>query len=601
MLLSRRGRKAESIMKRQAFLFALLVAGAGTPVFAGYTLTTLASINGGSNGYGVGLTLSDSTLYGTTNSGGANGYGQVFSVPITGGTPTMLASFSGTNGGGPSGSLTLSGGTLYGTTQYGIGPNENEYGEVFSVPVTGGTPTVLASFNGGPNGSSPAAGVTLSGGTLYGTTANGGANDNGEVFSVPVTGGTPTVLASFNYATNGQNPQADLTISGSTVYGTTEGNGLNSYGTVFSVPVTGGTPSVLTSFNGTNGAYSQGGLLLSGSTLYGTTQSGGDIDYGEVFSVPVNGGGATVLASFNDSDGAAPEGNLILAGNTLYGTTRRGGTNDEGEVFSVPVTGGTPTVLLSFNGTNGSYPQAGLTLSGSTLYGTTTGGGANGDGTVFELSPSAPPFSPPQTNSGTISSGANQSVTVGNASTPGTVQATFGTTSGGSLSVTSGVDTVADLENSNNSYGGVPVTFALPADGSVVQIWDLNYSGTFAGPVQLVLDFDPTGMTASQENALAIYHFTGGQWVDIGGVLDLNADTITVDTNSLSPFVLGVQSVPEPASLSLLSLGSGAMLMCRRRRITSKVQFIDNRPTGVPPIDGHRRRCLENALPISLA
>ena len=70
------------------------------------------------------------------------------------------------------------------------------------------TLTTLASFNGS-NGSEPHAGLTLSGNTLYGTTMeggnlslNGGAGD-GTVFSVPLSGSSPTVLASFN-GSNGQ-------------------------------------------------------------------------------------------------------------------------------------------------------------------------------------------------------------------------------------------------------------------------------------------------------------------------------------------------------------------------------------------------------------
>jgi uncharacterized repeat protein (TIGR03803 family) len=96
---------------------------------------------------------------------------------------------------------------------------------------------VLASFNGS-NGAGPCAGVTLSGDTLYGTTYDGGAYGEGEVFSVPITGGSPTVLASFN-GSNGEYPYAGLTLSGNTLYGTTnEGgdlslNGGNGDGTVF--------------------------------------------------------------------------------------------------------------------------------------------------------------------------------------------------------------------------------------------------------------------------------------------------------------------------------------------------------------------------------
>jgi hypothetical protein len=200
-------------------------------------------------------------------------------------------------------------------------------------------------------------------------------------------------------------------------------------------------------------------------------------------------------------------------------------------------------------------------------FGNVYGAAVDTSGTVFaiEWSPSAPPVTQPTTQSGTVPSGSNQTVTVPSASASGTVQATFSDTAGGTLSVTSGIDAVSDLSNSNNSYNAGPVDFELPADGSVVQIWDLDYSdSSFTGPVTLVFDFDPAGMTTAQEEALQVYHYTDGQWVDIGGVVDLNADTITVETDSFSPFALGV--VPEPGSLSLLSLASGAMLMRRRRK-----------------------------------
>ena len=359
------------------------------------TLTTLASFSGSDGEYPeAGLTLSGSTLYGTTAIGGANGDGTIFSIPVTGGTPTVLASFNGTDGSQPRAGLTLSGSTLYGTTYYGGAIDSG--GTVFSIPVTGGTPTVLASFNGnaGFNGSdgcsNPDAGLTLSpgGSTLYGTTYVGGAYLNGAIFSVPATGGTPTVLASFNGG-DGAAPYAGLTLSGdgSTLYGTTTDGGADNAGTIFSVPVTGGAPTVLASFNGSDGALAQAGLTLSadGLTLYGAAADGGADNAGTIFSVPVTGGTPTVLASFDGSDGVSPGGALTLIGSTLYGTTTGGGAYNDGEIFSIPVTGGTPTVLFSFGFDDGAYPIAGLTRSGSALYGTTRGlaSAGYGDGTVF--------------------------------------------------------------------------------------------------------------------------------------------------------------------------------------------------------------------------
>ena len=287
-------------------------------------------------------------------------------------TPSVLASFNGMNGTRPVGGLILIGSTLYGTTEKG---GAYRKGDVFSIPTSGGTPTVLATFNS-TNGSRPNGSLTLSGSTLYGTTENGGDNNKGTVFSLPTTGGTPTVLTSFSTEI-GYFPEAGLTLNGSTLYGTTSIGGPHNDGTVFSVPTTGGTPTILANFNGANGKSPVGNLTLSGNTLYGTTNLGGGVHYaGTVFSVPTTGGTPIVLATFNAVNGFGPNGKLTLIGSTLYGTTQYGGSYRAGTVFAVPTTGGTLTDIFSFNRTNGAFPIGGLTLSGSTLYGTTAAGGA---------------------------------------------------------------------------------------------------------------------------------------------------------------------------------------------------------------------------------
>ncbi len=161
-------------------------------------------------------------------------------------------------------------------------------------------------------------------------------------------------LLSFS-GTNGEEPFGSLTLGGSTLYGMTIAGGANGDGTIFSISVTGGTPTTLVSFDGTDGAIPYGSLTLSadGSTLYGMTTYGGANNDGAIFSIPVSGGTPTTLLSFNGTDGANPYGDLTLSGSTLYGMTDRGGVNGDGTIFSIPATGGTPTTLLSFDGTNG--------------------------------------------------------------------------------------------------------------------------------------------------------------------------------------------------------------------------------------------------------
>jgi uncharacterized repeat protein (TIGR03803 family) len=356
-------------------------------------LTTLASFNNVNGGYSYGgVTLSGSTLYGENQVGGAYGDGVVFSVPVTGGTVTDVASFNDTDGYRPEGNVTIIGSTIYGMTtgggSGGFGSNSGN-GAIFSVPATGGTPTDLYGFPlYGNGGASPWGSLTLSanGSTFYGMTSGGGANGDGTVFSIPVSGGTPTVLASFN-GTDGKYAYGDVTLVGSTLYGMTSTGGAHNDGVIFSIPVAGGTPTVLASFNGTDGANPNGDLTLSGSTFYGLTSGGGLTGGGTIFNISVSGGNPNTLYSFTGPTGSGPLGSLTLSadGSTLYGMSPIGGAYNDGQIFSIPVAGGTPTVLHSFDGIDGRVPLNSLTLSGSTLYGVTAEGGANNDGSVFAL------------------------------------------------------------------------------------------------------------------------------------------------------------------------------------------------------------------------
>lgn len=377
-------------------LAAVTLAASATPVLAEFPINMLASFDGADGtGPRAPLTLSGdgSTLYGTTFLGGDSGNGTVFSVPTAGGEPTVLTMFEGTDGASPSSPVIISGNALFGTTGFG-GPTAD--GEIFSLPLTGGEPTVLVAFNYSV-GYTPVSGVMLYGSTLYGALASGGAGSLkwGAVFSVPATGGTPTLLGSFD-ETNGQDPWGIPTLSadGKTLYGTTLDAGGSTNGEVYCVPITGGTVSVLASFNGLNGQGPQGTLVLLGDALYGTTSGGGLYGEGTVFSVPVTGGAPTVLASFDGTHGASPLAGLTLSadGSTLYGTTKYGGDNGDGAVFSLPIGGGIPTLVASFDGADGANPFAGVTLSadGNTLYGTTAYGGDDGDGTAFSISLNAP-------------------------------------------------------------------------------------------------------------------------------------------------------------------------------------------------------------------
>ena len=355
----------------------------------------------GTNGDGAmpsgALTLSGTSLYGSTYWGGVTNYGIIFQIGINGAGYVVRHGFRTGDGDGPTGSLQLRGTILYGMTTTGDGSLDG--GVVFRINTDGSSYTKLYSFFTGegyyPHGSLTLDTTTL---MLYGMTSSGGAANWGMVFRMSTSGSGNTNLHSFAGGTSdGRDPgENSLTLSGNgtTLYGMTPGGGVSDLGVVFKINTDGSGYTNLHSFTGgSGGANPQTGLVLWGNTLYGTTSSGGSFHYGTVFAVNTNGTGFTNLHNFSGvNDGAYPYAGLIMSGNTLYGTASGGGSSGNGTVFAINADGTGFTTLHSFTGgTNGADPRAGLTLSGNTLYGTTSSGGSSGVGTLFSLSLPQPP------------------------------------------------------------------------------------------------------------------------------------------------------------------------------------------------------------------
>jgi len=196
------------------------------------------------------LILSGNTLYGTTYIGGSSGNGTIFSVHTDGTGFTNLYTFSATSGpsgtnsdgANPSAGLLLSGNALYGTAEDG---GSLGYGTVFKINTDGTDFATLHSFTNGDyadlnDGAYPASSLVISGNTLYGTTAQyRGSNLDalGTVFAVNTDGTGFTTLHNFESGnqSDGFSPQANLILSGITLYGTAAGGGNAGYGTIFSL------------------------------------------------------------------------------------------------------------------------------------------------------------------------------------------------------------------------------------------------------------------------------------------------------------------------------------------------------------------------------
>ena len=178
-------------------------------------LTTLVTFNDANGAFPDGDLIADANgdLIGTS-SGNAT-FGTVFEIVKTASgyssTPTTLVSFIDTNGAFPEGSLIAdASGHLFGTTAEGGASDDGTVFEILETP-TGyaSTPTTLVGFNE-TNGAFPEGSLIAdASGDLFGTTAEGGASDDGTVFEILETSHrlrrTPTTLVSFN-GMNGETP-----------------------------------------------------------------------------------------------------------------------------------------------------------------------------------------------------------------------------------------------------------------------------------------------------------------------------------------------------------------------------------------------------------
>jgi uncharacterized repeat protein (TIGR03803 family) len=359
-------------------------------------------------------------LFGTTYSGGANGFGDVYELTNSGGTwsQAVLYSFAGpSNGDGayPFGGLVLdSSGNIYGTTYQG-GPSSQ--GTVFELSKSGGTwkETLLHTFDdiSGSDGYYPYGGLVFdAAGNLYGTTQSGGKFGGGMVFQLKASNGKFTYKGLHSFATSASSaytPYSGLVVDSKNgyLYGTTYSGGVIwNVGAVYQLREVSGIWifSVIYNFLGDSlGQYTYSGLAVDANgNLYGTTHQGGDFNLGSVFKLtPGKGTSWTqkVIYSFKGyakKDGAYPyyAGVTLDSQGNLYGTTYQGGSSaannlNYGTVYKLAAGTFKESVLWSFLTTSGDgynpYHQA-ILVNGK-LFGTTPSGGAHGVGTVYEVTP----------------------------------------------------------------------------------------------------------------------------------------------------------------------------------------------------------------------
>jgi len=323
---------------------------------------------------------SKGNLYGVTANGGTGtcvlGCGTVFELTPSGGvwTEKVLYSFQNntTDGANPLRENLVfdAKGNLYGTTNAG---GASGFGTVFElVAGTGGTWTekVLYSFqNNSADGINPVAGVVFdAAGNLYGETTQGGAKGDGTVFELAAGSGTWSYKVVHTFAgIDGAQPQGGLLLDAEgNFFGTTYSGGNytdENQGTVFELSPIGGSwvEQVLYNFTvAPDGYYPACSLVFDAAgNLYGTTTKGGSGNgTGTVFVLNrASGWKETSLHGFaGNPDGATPFGTLMFdAAGNLYGTTEAGGANSFGLDGVVYKIASVVTAAPKFSPAGGAY------------------------------------------------------------------------------------------------------------------------------------------------------------------------------------------------------------------------------------------------------
>jgi uncharacterized repeat protein (TIGR03803 family) len=459
-------------------------------------------------------------LYGTTLVGGPSGDGTVFEVPSGSTKLLTVADFNGTNGEVPFGGLTIDGaGNLYGTTQLG---GAYGYGTVFEVAAGSSTITTVTSFKYA-EGAHPQAGVTLdAAGDLFGTTPGGGASGLGTLFEVAKGSNSVTVIASF---TAGWADWGRVTLDTSgNIYGTTGGGGTSNDGTVYEIARGSTAVTTLTSFNGTSGQSPEGELILDPSgNLYGLTFSGGAKNEGVVFELPRGSNALTTVATLTSNVGDYPPALYMDASGNLYDTSNGGGGYSRGDVFEISRGSGTITTLFSFNGTDGgAFPTSGVTADGrGNFYVTTSQGGPGNAGIIYKFSansaitlaangPNPIGADQPLSFTATVSGGVpdGQSVQLLDSSNANAVVAS-GTLSGGSATLNVPANTFSAGKHILIAvYGGDP-DFAADQSAPYSQTVQVAVMG-------VVVNGDNSALTGAQRSMVDSIVYTFSEPVNVG-------------------------------------------------------------------------------------
>jgi uncharacterized repeat protein (TIGR03803 family) len=364
----------------------------------GGQVTVAARLSDGREAAGALVLGPDGALYGTTQRGGAGGWGTVFRFdPVTSEVRTLHAFDGAVDGIAPQAGLVVAGGFLYGVTSDDLeGPNR---AAIFRTdPATGATTTrylfPLPTPPQQPYNSAfiPTSPLTVAAdGLLYGTTRNSAGG--GALYRFDPASDTVTFVRQFTGAS--ESPGGRLHRGpDDRLYGTLASREVYRFDPATSVySVIHVLDPVAASIAGRLGPVVTG----PDGTIYGThpTRTSGVLQ-SILFRLRPAGGTYTydVVHTFGETEflSVVPVDFAVAADGLIYGSAEKGGPEDGGTIYRFDPASDPfqISVLHAFPQSTTTWgPTAPAPFSDGALYGLTTRGGANRRGAVYRLDPAS--------------------------------------------------------------------------------------------------------------------------------------------------------------------------------------------------------------------
>jgi len=378
------------------------------PTCQAETIQILHSFTGGSDGAGANgkLLLYNDYLYGTAVYGGAYGNGVIFKVKTDGTHFATVYNFPVFNGptapiygGWPSAGMVSNGETFYGTTEAG---GAFGWGIVFAFNPKSNVLRPLYAFKGNRDGFFPSSELVYQNGTIYGMT-NTGPYTGASIYSLDPSTRKITVLHYFNDVVA---PIGGPIVSATgVVYGTTAAGGspkcLGGCGTVFSVDLSDKKFAFIYKFTG-NAKIGKGPASTlafdDNGVAYGSDGGlGSFIKSSSIFSYEPSNNKFSIDYSFSGkSDGTGPARGMVFDANTKTFV----GISDSsfGGFSGVPIglafrfDPNTKTIMPIHNFAADGSEGAGLFYvpivdAAGNIYGIANTAGALGHGTIYKITP----------------------------------------------------------------------------------------------------------------------------------------------------------------------------------------------------------------------